>query len=85
MKPFWMVLGRGEPVYRHDTEVSAREEAERLARLHKNQTFVVLKAIAQARIPEPLPEWLTFDDQQEQPPEHSIRCRCPNCEAERPF
>lgn len=85
MKPFWMVLGRGEPVFRHDTEVSAREEAERLARIHKNQTFVVLKAIAQASIPEPLPEWLTFDDDKQQRDEENYRCRCPNCEAERPF
>ena len=40
MKPmFWMVLGSGLPTYRHDTERSARAEAERLARQQAGQEF----------------------------------------------
>lgn len=46
MEPFWMVLGSGEPTYRHATEQSARDEAARLANLHPGQTFTVLRAVA---------------------------------------
>lgn len=42
---FWMVLGAGSPTFRHTTPQSAKTEAERLARLHPNQEFVVLEAI----------------------------------------
>lgn len=44
---FWMVLGEagGPPRYRHDTEESARTEAERLARTHGG-TFHVLECKA---------------------------------------
>lgn len=43
---FWMVLGQGEPVFRHHSEQLARAEAERLARNHPTATFYVLKAVA---------------------------------------
>ena len=43
---FWMVLGSGLPTYRHDTEQSARAEAERLARQQAGQEFYVLQAVS---------------------------------------
>ena len=47
MKPkFWMVMGQGDPVCRHASETSAREEAERLARLNPGQEFTVLQSVA---------------------------------------
>lgn len=42
---FWMVLGRGTPTYRHDSFDSAKNEAERLARLSPGCEFFVLRAI----------------------------------------
>lgn len=45
MEGFWMVVGRGTPTYRHETLMGAREEAERLARLHPGDEFVVLKSV----------------------------------------
>lgn len=45
-KKFWMVLGNGVPVYRHETPEEANCEAERLARLNRGQEFVVLEAVA---------------------------------------
>lgn len=45
---FWMVLGSGEPVYRHRTKTSAQEEAERLAREHPGSEFVVLESLGTA-------------------------------------
>jgi hypothetical protein len=43
---FWMVLGKGEPVYRHASKADAAKEAERLARLCPGQAFTVLEAVA---------------------------------------
>ena len=43
-KLFWMVLGEGTPVYRHDTEESANQEAMRLCRQHRGKRFTVLKS-----------------------------------------
>jgi hypothetical protein len=40
-----MVLGSGTPVYRHYSEQAARNEAERLARLHPPQKFTVLESV----------------------------------------
>jgi hypothetical protein len=41
---FWFVWceSAGMPRHKHQTEESANKEAERLARLHRGQTFVVL-------------------------------------------
>jgi hypothetical protein len=46
MKKFWMVLGSGTPVFRHDTKGSAIVEAERLAKSHPDTEFVVLESLA---------------------------------------
>lgn len=43
---FWMVLGVGVPTIRYATEQEARKEAERLARVHRGSTFIVLQAVA---------------------------------------
>lgn len=43
---FWMVVGNGEPTYRHPSKQSAKTEAERLARLYTGQEFVVLESLA---------------------------------------
>ena len=46
MTQFWMVLGNGTPTFRHETILSAKNEAERLARINPGQTFFVLAAVA---------------------------------------
>lgn len=48
MKEFWMVYGEGEgaPHRKHPTDVIARREAERLARLNEGRRFYVLRAVA---------------------------------------
>lgn len=46
MTRYWMVHGVGVPNVRHATEHDARAEAERLARVNRGQTLVVLEAIA---------------------------------------
>lgn len=43
---FWMVLGLGTPTFRHESRVSAKAEAERLARMNPGQSFVVLESMA---------------------------------------
>ena len=43
---FWMVLGSGEPRYRHSSMASASREAERLAVANPGISFFVLEAIA---------------------------------------
>ncbi|QVN18966.1 hypothetical protein [Burkholderia pyrrocinia] len=46
---FWLVWspsGAKPPTYRHGTPESAVREAERLAKLHPGETFVVLEPIA---------------------------------------
>ena len=67
MKPFWMVLGSGMPVYRHESESAARNEAGRLARIHTGQEFVVLKSVVscvvnELRWDESEPEDVGFND-----------------------
>lgn len=50
--PFWLVwnpAGRA-PQVRHATEAIATAEAERLARLHPGQTFVVMSSVAAVRV-----------------------------------
>ena len=42
---FWMVLGAGEPVYRHSTLNSAKVEAERLAKVFPGRQFTVLASV----------------------------------------
>ena len=46
-KPFWLVwhLDGGVPSYKHESRRSAESEAERLARLHRGQTFVVMESM----------------------------------------
>jgi len=46
---FWMVLGKGLPVFRHPDETGARREAERLAREYPGEEFVVLQSVATVR------------------------------------
>lgn len=61
-----MVLGNGRPNYRHPTEQSAREEAERLALSNPHCEFTVLAAVCtiktnlQVATVElgPMPSWL---------------------------
>lgn len=43
---FWMVLGSGTPTYRHNTLMSARQEAERLATMNPGSTFYILECKA---------------------------------------
>jgi hypothetical protein len=52
MKQFWMVWRRwgGAPTHQHDTEEGAAAEAERLARLHPGETFVVLEAVRALKV-----------------------------------
>ena len=49
--PFWMVwrVGGMLPSHRHTTEESARQEAQRLAKLHPGHEFIVLRAVAKVR------------------------------------
>jgi|HubBroStandDraft_2_1064218.scaffolds.fasta_scaffold14614_3 hypothetical protein len=50
---FWLVwspTGARAPRFRHPSEQSATTEAERLARAHPGQLFVVLEAIAARRV-----------------------------------
>ena len=49
MEGFWMVVGIGTPTHRHKTLMSARTEAERLARLYPWQEFVVLKSVSRVQ------------------------------------
>lgn len=42
---FWMVLGRAMPVFKHNTEQSARTEAERLAKINPGESFTVLESV----------------------------------------
>lgn len=47
VKQFWLVWnpeGRA-PTYQHDSEESARSEAERLAKLNPGQSFYVLETV----------------------------------------
>ena len=46
---FWMVHGDGPTNYRHASRASAVTEAERLARVHPGQIFVVLEAVEAVR------------------------------------
>lgn len=43
---YWMVHGISVPNFRHDSLESANREAERLARLHRGQSFTVLESVA---------------------------------------
>lgn len=62
-KSFWMVWnhdGRA-PTYRHASLDSAVREAERLAREHAGETFVVLEAVEARRVDDMLRLKLTND------------------------
>lgn len=43
---FWMVVGNGTPVFKHDTLQGARLEAMRLAKQNHAQSFTVLESVA---------------------------------------
>lgn len=45
-RKFWMVLGGGNPTFRHLTKQSAQREAERLALSNPGQAFTVLESVA---------------------------------------
>lgn len=60
MDQFWMVLGNGNPVYRHPSEQSARNEAQRLARINPGSTFFVLRAVAAVTVVDV--QWTELDD-----------------------
>lgn len=47
---FWMVVGSGQPVYRHQNLITATAECERLARLHQGQEFTVVKSVLSMKI-----------------------------------
>lgn len=51
MNPFWLVWNPqgGSPTFKHPTFDSAKAEAERLAKLHPNQSFYVLGTCGLAR------------------------------------
>lgn len=48
-RTFWMVVGAGTPVVRHPTFLSAKTEAERLARQHPGQEFTLLQSLGTCR------------------------------------
>ncbi len=43
---FWMVVGKGAPVFKHDSLEAARNEAARLAKQNPGQSFNVLESVA---------------------------------------
>jgi hypothetical protein len=59
-KKFWMVVGLGTPVFRHETKYQAKQEAERLARLNPTQSFAVLESVAEVRVS--TFQWEKLDD-----------------------
>lgn len=51
--PFWLVWspqGARPPEYRHASEAMATHEAERLARLHPGNIFVVLQSVCSRQV-----------------------------------
>ena len=56
---FWYVFNPtgGPPRVRHNSEESARLEAERLAENNPGEVFQVLKYVASCHSPFPVPEW----------------------------
>lgn len=50
--PFWFVWNPGgrNPAFRHRSEESAVDEAERLARNNPGETFVVLESVCARRV-----------------------------------
>lgn len=52
MQKFWLVWCEGgdASTYKHDTELSARTEAERLAKLNRGRTFHVMEVIASVKV-----------------------------------
>ena len=57
MNKFWMVLGRDVPRVQHATELKARTEAVRLARLHPGESFTVLESLTTVKMND-----LTWED-----------------------
>lgn len=52
---YYMVAGRGVPVFQHPTYEDAKREAERLLEKDPGQVFTILKAVASVRRGDP--EW----------------------------
>ncbi len=52
MSAFWFVWNEGgrAPAHKHQSQESAMQEAERLARKHQGQTFVVLESVCAMRV-----------------------------------
>lgn len=50
--PFWLIWSKNghNPRYTHTTLASAREEAERLARLHPGRTFVIMEGVTKVKV-----------------------------------
>ncbi len=69
MDRFWLVWNPNgnAPRFKHETESSARQEAERLARLHSGETFILLEAVAAVKKPEPPVQWEELIDPDEVP------------------
>jgi hypothetical protein len=63
---FWFCfrVGGGAPTYRHESEESARIEAERLVRVYGG-TVLVLEAIAEVRRIDV--QWTNFEKKEQQP------------------
>ena len=60
-KRFWMVWNPGNraPSFKHKTQDAAKQEAERLAKLHPGKEFVVLQSVGTVRTRET--EWVEHD------------------------
>ncbi len=59
MNVYYMVMGNDKPNFKHTTLISAKNEAERLARLHPGQIFIVLQAVGSAVVCDI--KWEEFD------------------------
>jgi hypothetical protein len=61
--PFWVVWNpdRGMPTHRRAEFGLARAEAERLAKVHPGQEFIVMQAVGKAFVSQPA-FWVRFDD-----------------------
>lgn len=65
MERFWLVWKQngGLPTVQHDSDRSARQEAERLARVHAGSTFYVLELVGSCKKTDIAWDWIgTVDD-----------------------
>lgn len=56
----WNTNGRA-PAFKHETAESAKTEAQRLARAHRGEEFIILQAVGGAVLKDPVEE-IKFDD-----------------------